>query len=1015
MTAPLVAPGLRFTHWTLYGPAGPRQTDIAGGSANPFEFTLYENTEAVAHYIGDTQDADADSLRDWYEIEYFGDLGQGPSSDPDSDGFTISAEQFRGYHPNLVDDCQEGGVAGRCSAGVMIIFGTNLVWLHEDSMPGGIISGERVVTNDTAVALSWAPETISGFRFVGWQVGGRRVGDGTTIQPVSLMINGETTATARYVNDLEDADADGLLDWYEWLNFDDLDESLSTDPDGDGFANSVELFRAYHPAVSDEISQGGIAQRSSETITIDIANFASYSLASDPSGIINIAETVERGSTVTTPELWGHTTAGYRFAYWDLYGQRVVGDYGISRGSFSFVADSNVTATAHYVSSGADSDADGLPDWYEQNYFGSLSNSTTSDVDVDGFTVATEIARSYSPVAPDGLSEGGVAERSSSLVAIDLQPFERLRFILRDGVLEECFSLDPNSVTGWDFGDNSAPAAGDWDGDNDPDWFVASASGISVFENTGSRFTPDMTERSGMFPNLSARVVSTPGASLSCGDWDGDGDADLAMGGDTNLVALFASPGQFSGAQPDEPVSTLIVSGQRALPALGDVTGDGRCDLLVLLDDGSVQLHPGDGSPSSPFKANPDVTNLLGISVPNAVGIACADISDDGVVDVLVSDAEGRLWEFNGTGEGGFALKSKVWGGVGAGFAPRLTITAADLDGDMDADALCGTANGALIGLSDPRVGRPSGLKAAPGANSILLTWDPNPQSRIRGYFAYRATASGGPFDRLNSSMTPEPSYLDGNPVPGVTNFYRVTAATEFYFPGNSGGTILESSPSDVASANPGTIVLRLSDAFGKPGGKANVRLEIENSLHLSASGFRITVGYDAGLLVPVTQVDAGEPTAKRAGLSRDMILSDNGATASGELVVTGTGGTFRSGDGRLLELDFRVRDTAAPDSGCSLVILEAAIFDSGGDAVGAIDTSPGHFTVKGGHGRGDVNGDEKVDEADKQALKDLLHGHRPPSPQELAAGDLNGNGRIGPEDLQLLLRLLQGLPISEP
>ncbi len=1012
VAAPITAPGLRFTHWTLNGPTGSRQTDLAGRSANPFGFTIYENTEAVAHYISDSADADADSLRDWYEIEFFGDLGQGPSSDPDLDGFSVSAEQFRGYHPNLPDGLAEGGVAARNSEGVLLIIGTNYVWLHENSAPAGIVTNDRIVTNETVVALSPAPEATSGFRLVGWHVGGQRVGDGTTRQPVSLLISGETTATARYVNELEDADLDGFLDWQEWLYFGDLDETTATDPDADGFSNSVELFRGYHPGVRDAVSQGGVANRSSSPVVIDIANFATYALLSDPMGIFSVEETVARGSTVTTPDLWGQTNAGYRFAFWEFGGQRVTGDFGISRGSFSFVIESNATATAHYLPTNQDGDLDGLPDWYEQNYFGSLSNSATSDVDTDGFSVGAEMARNYSPVAPDNLFEGGVANRSSGPIAVDLQPFERLRFILREGVLEEFFSMDPYVPTGWDFGDNSAPAAGDWDGDNDPDWFIASSGGLSVFENTGSRFTPDLADRSGAFSSLSSRVFATPGASISCGDWDGDGDADLALGGDTNVVALFASRGDFSGSQPGEPASTLIVTGMRALPALDDVDGDGHCDLLVLLDDGSVQLHVGGGSS---FGASPDTVNLLGVLVPNAVGIACADINDDGLTDVLVSDAEGRIWEFIATAGGDFALKSKVWAGAGAGFAPRLTIAGVDLDGDLDADVLCGTANGALVGLRDPRVGRPSGLKASPGANSVLLTWDPNHQSRIRGYFSYRSAASGGGFDRLNALAIPEPSYLDGSPVHGVTNFYQVTAATEFFFPGNSSGTILESAPSDVAFACPGTVVLRLSDSFGKPGGKVNVRLEIENSLDLSASGFRVGVGYDPSLLIPVTQVDAGEPTAKRAGLSRDMLLSDNGATASGGLVVTATGGALRAGDGRLLELDFRVRDTASPGSGCSMTILEAVLFDLGGSLVGTATTSPGYFTVKANHGRGDVNGDGRVDEADKQRIKDFLKGLFSLSPEERAAADLNGNGKIGPEDLQLLLRLLLGLPISEP
>jgi hypothetical protein len=93
---------------------------------------------------------------------------------------------------------------------------------------------------------------------------------------------------------------------------------------------------------------------------------------------------------------------------------------------------------------------------------------------------------------------------------------------------------------------------------------------------------------------------------------------------------------------------------------------------------------------------------------------------------VVGSDAEGRLWEFHQVSAGvGFTLRSKVWAGSGQGFAPHLAITLGDLEGDGDIDAIGGTRDGALVGLRDPRVGRPVGLVASSAAQSITLAWDP--------------------------------------------------------------------------------------------------------------------------------------------------------------------------------------------------------------------------------------------------------------------------------------------------
>jgi RHS repeat-associated protein len=459
--------GYRFTHWTV---DGVRANDLTGRAANPASFTIIRRSDAIAHYLPENQDTDADGLVDAFEIEYFGDLVQTPTNDPDGDGYDIatelasgqhplvfdqrveggvsrrrspflqigepeidldldidgdgfkrSVEAFRGYSETTFDLLEEGGVSRRRSDMKQVVLNPAYAYLVEDSDPLGLVAKRSPVLNGSTVLLSTAPDPSIGYRYTGWFSGGVRLGRHMQNQPIPIVVNGPTTATARYIAENADTDGDGLADWMEWYNFDTLTNGPADDPDGDGFSTGLEIFCDYVPSVFDDPAAGGISRRRSVMTDVDLSGNVICRVVSAPPGIINHTLRGAPGTTLTTPDLNGSTYLTYRFTHWDLDGMRQTDLAGVSVTRFSFTANTatSVTATAHYVESSADADSDGLPDWYEFVSFGTTTQGADDDSDGDGMMLGDEYRLGYSPRVLDKLAAGGVSRRRSLLAAVN--------------------------------------------------------------------------------------------------------------------------------------------------------------------------------------------------------------------------------------------------------------------------------------------------------------------------------------------------------------------------------------------------------------------------------------------------------------------------------------------------------------------------------------------------------------------------------------------------------------------
>ena len=71
----------------------------------------------------------------------------------------------------------------------------------------------------------------------------------------------------------------------------------------------------------------------------------------------------------------------------------------------------------------------------------------------------------------------------------------------------------------------------------------------------------------------------------------------------------------------------------------------------------------------------------------------------------------------------------------------------------------------------------PRGGGATRDASGVRVSWLANTESDLAGYHVYRATAAGGPFTRLTTSLVTTNQYLDTGVAPGTSDvWYQVTA-----------------------------------------------------------------------------------------------------------------------------------------------------------------------------------------------------------------------------------------------
>lgn len=225
-------------------------------------------------------------------------------------------------------------------------------------------------------------------------------------------------------------------------------------------------------------------------------------------------------------------------------------------------------------------------------------------------------------------------------------------------------------------------AAGDWDHDGDIDLAVANFSNSTVvkMENNGL----------GTFSTTGGTITGQSGASAVIAlDWDGDGFLDLAVANHgSSSVEFLGNDGSGAFNSVDEIFGQ---SGALALAA-GDWNGDGDIDLAVANFSGNeVAILENDGAGT--FADVEAIGGLFG-----ADALAAGDWDGDGDLDLAVANRTGNsVVVLKNDGDGGFTGGTTI--GVQSG-ATSLATGDWDNDGDLDlavANSIAGAGEVAIL------------------------------------------------------------------------------------------------------------------------------------------------------------------------------------------------------------------------------------------------------------------------------------------------------------------------------
>ncbi|HYW47857.1 MAG TPA: FG-GAP-like repeat-containing protein [Bryobacteraceae bacterium] len=297
----------------------------------------------------------------------------------------------------------------------------------------------------------------------------------------------------------------------------------------------------------------------------------------------------------------------------------------------------------------------------------------------------------------------------------------------------------------YDLGTNSdypgPVVAGDFDGDGKID--------LMVFDGYNSGFYLLRGNGDGTF-QAASKVASASGYQplyLASGDFNKDGKLDLAVENDDGTVVILLNAG--GGSFPTQ--SRYVAGTPRSLGAgmfAMDFNDDGNLDLVFASGHPDV-LYPGSlyatvlfGNGDGTFQNAPAAYNLASWGGYGVVSLAMADFNGDGLRDVVMGTNYGPYLALGQSG--GLQAPRKLTSVRGT------FVATADVNGDGRADLVLidGTNVGTYLGNGDGTFQAEVTYAAGPGFPTFVTAGDVNGDGRSDVAVAY-----GSPYDNQSSGI----------------------------------------------------------------------------------------------------------------------------------------------------------------------------------------------------------------------------------------------------------------------
>ena len=244
----------------------------------------------------------------------------------------------------------------------------------------------------------------------------------------------------------------------------------------------------------------------------------------------------------------------------------------------------------------------------------------------------------------------------------------------------------PHVSGGW----RGSLAWGDYDNDGDLDLAVAGGTGFNSFGEPSNPISKIYCNDNGAFTDIGAPLIGEVYCSLAWGDYDNDGDLDLVVAGSSSYPKVYRNE---RGTFTDSGASLTAV--QYCGLAWGDYNNDGYIDLAIAGRSGAYmscfsRIYRNMGNAFSDIGAA-----LIGV---RNCSVAWGDYDNDGDLDLAIAGAQSKNYE--GTPINPVSKIYRNGGGVFADTEAALvgvrdgTIAWGDYDNDGDLDL-------AIAGVTD--------------------------------------------------------------------------------------------------------------------------------------------------------------------------------------------------------------------------------------------------------------------------------------------------------------------------